>query len=105
MKLTENKTARGFKYCEFIDCYDNKCSLQESSLATNCAIWLGVDDPEPRIMCSDARKLGMETESDIGWMAYPLPKEVLISTRMHLTRDQVKTLLPILQKFVETGEI
>lgn len=28
-----------------------------------------------------------------------------IFSRMHLTREQVKDLLPILQRFVETGEI
>ncbi|EES51170.1 hypothetical protein NE172_01985 [Clostridium botulinum] len=45
-----------------------------------------------------------ETEGT-GWVAYPIPEDVLLSTRMHLTRGQVKELIPILQKFVDTGEI
>ena len=44
-------------------------------------------------------------ENDNGWVKFEIPKEVLLSTRMHLTRKQVKELLPLLQKFVETGEL
>lgn len=40
-----------------------------------------------------------------GWLPYPIPKDVHISTRMHLTRDQVASLLPALHRFVETGEL
>mgnify|MGYP006958843775 CR=1 FL=1 len=36
---------------------------------------------------------------------YEIPKEVLLTTRMHLTQKQVKDLIPILQKFVDTGEL
>ena len=35
-------TARGFRIVEFTDLYNKPCSLQESSLATDEAIWLGV---------------------------------------------------------------
>jgi hypothetical protein len=35
---------RGFKYADFKDLYGNDCSIQESSLATEDAIWLGLDD-------------------------------------------------------------
>ena len=35
------KTERGFSIVEFIDLYGKQCSLQESSLATDDAIWLG----------------------------------------------------------------
>ena len=34
-----------------------------------------------------------------------VPDEVLMTTRMHLNRKQVAKLLPVLQKFVDTGEI
>ena len=36
------KTARGFERINFIDLHGSKCSLQQSSLATDEAIWLGV---------------------------------------------------------------
>jgi hypothetical protein len=64
------KTEHGFDIIEFLDRYNNRCSLQKSSLATEDCIWLGVNE-----------------------------------SRMHLTQDQVKALLPYLQRFVDTGEI
>ena len=65
----------------------------------------GIDDSEPNIMTSDAIKFGLDTNGANGWMNYEIPKEVLLSTRMHLTQDMVIELLPILQKFAETGEL
>ena len=88
-----NKPERGFAVAEFIDRYGAVCSIQKSSLATEDAIWFGVDDANPRIMTSG------------GWAKFEIPKEVLLSTRMHLTQDMVNNLIPILQKFVETGEL
>lgn len=72
-----NKTERGFMRGEFIDLYGSQCSIQESSLATEMALWLGVD----------TNFKGEE------------------QTRMHLSIEQVKELIPILQEFIETGEI
>jgi hypothetical protein len=87
------KTDRGFAIIEFKDRYDNPCSLQKSSLATDEAIWLGVDDIKPQIL------------EEGQWVRFPLPANVVFHNRMHLTRDQVSELIPHLQKFVETGEI
>ncbi|WYV99119.1 hypothetical protein Amme3_00123 [Pseudomonas phage vB_PpuM-Amme-3] len=98
-------TERGFSVIEFKDCYGEKCSIQKSSLASEDAIWFGVDDANPQIMASQALAHGVDTDKTVGWVEYPLPKEVLLSTRMHLTREQVAELLPILQHFVNTGEI
>lgn len=107
--MKKKTTQRGFELYEFKDQYGEKCSLQKSSLATADAIWLGIDDANPQIMSSDAIRMGLRdrtyTEADNGWTPFEIPKEVLLSTRMHLTRSQVKKLLPILQKFVDTGEI
>lgn len=98
-------THRGFAVANFIDRYGAKCSIQKSSLATEDAIWLGVDDADPKIMASQAHAHGVNTSETTGWVAYPIPKEVLLTTRMHLTRDQVAELLPVLQRFVSTGEL
>lgn len=95
MKIKKSKTERGFGLYEFTDLYGSKCSIQDSSLATESAIWFGVDDPHPVIMSS---KIGE------GWIDYPIPPEVLLHTRMHLSQKQVQKLLPILQHFAETGE-
>lgn len=68
--MKPEKTIRGFDLIRFTDRYNNKCSLQKSSLATEDAIWLGIEQQ-----------------------------------RMHLTQDIVKSLLPFLQKFSDTGEL
>lgn len=93
------KTERGFSIANFIDRYGEKCSLQKSSLATEDCIWFGLDDATPQIMASKI------IDGGTGWAKYPLPDDVHIGTRMHLTQDMVKMLLPYLQKFAETGEL
>jgi hypothetical protein len=108
-KIKFSKTQRGFRTGTFTDRYGEQCSIQKSSLATEDAIWLGIDDANPQIMCSKAIEMGLRertnTEADNGWTKFFVPKDVLMSTRMHLTKKEVKMLIPILQKFVETGEI
>lgn len=98
-------TARGFALAEFTDCYGAKCSIQKSSLATEDAIWFGCDDANPQIMARQAAAHGVVTDETCGWVPYPVPDCVSLNTRMHLTRDQVSELLPILQHFAETGEL
>ena len=93
------KTQRGFGYYSFTDTYGAVCSLQKSSSAMEEKIWLGVDDADPKIMASKT------PEGGTGWVSYHIPEDVLLTTRMHLNRKQVKKLLPILRLFVKTGEI
>jgi len=103
--MKQTITDRGFEYIDFEDSYNNNCSIQKSSLADEDTIWFGINNIEPKIMAQDAKKVGIKTEQEVGWIEYPIPKEVFINTRMHLNQEQVKELIPILQKFVETGEI
>lgn len=79
--MKSKKTIRGFALIEFDDLYEQKCSLQKSSIATTDAIWLGVSNT--------GEKLGNKD----------------VNNRMHLNRKQVKELLPHLIKFIETGEL
>lgn len=88
------QTERGFDIIEFTDEYGEKCSLQKSSLATEDCIWFGLDEIQPRILIPN-----------VGWVNYPIHPDVHISSRMHLTQEQVKELLPYLIRFSETGEI
>lgn len=88
-------TNRGFALISFKDRNDIECSLQKSSVATEDCIWLGCDDPNAQIFPGN----------NTGWHPYPLPENVSCSTRMHLSQDQVRMLLPYLQKFVKTGEL
>lgn len=78
--------ARGFVVIEFQDRYGVECSLQQSSLATEDAIWFGPSDPNPKILHGDAKRLGIATDADCGWVPYPLPGEVQCTTRMHPAR-------------------
>lgn len=100
-----DETERGFAIGKFTDRYGTKCSIQKSSLATEDCIWLGINDADPKIMASQAEKFGVETDETTGWVKYPVPDEVLLSTRMHLSQEDVKKLLPLLQKFAETGSL
>ena len=88
------KTIRGFALLEFVDRYDRKCSLQKSSLATEDAIWFGCDDADPKVLVPGK-----------GWTPIDMPPDYSANTRMHLTQEQVRTLLPYLQRFAETGEL
>ena len=97
--MKKEKTNRGFEYVEFKDIYDQKCSIQKSSLASEDAIWFGVDDANPKILASSIK------EGGTGWVKYDIPEQVLLSTRMHLTRKQVKQLLPYLKRFARTGKL
>ena len=94
-------TERGFAIHYFTDRYGVECSLQKSSLATEDCIWIG------------ANKIGLKRfEPGKGWEDVPLRDDGFpggvthqANTRMHLTRLQVEKLLPLLDKFVTTGEL
>ena len=102
-------TIRGFELVKFKDYYDHECSLQQSSLALfeqpgTSAIWLGIDDANPQIMKSDALRFGIKVEGEVsGWMPFTIPEEVQLSTRMHLSLEQVRALIPLLQAWVDNG--
>jgi hypothetical protein len=105
LEMSHGKTLRGFSLIEFRDLYHAACSIQKSSLATEDAIWFGIDEANPKILASKTGQINPETGEVSGWVKYPIPDDVLITTRMHLTREQVAAILPILQVFVETGEL
>lgn len=96
--LKFDKTARGFGRIEFTDHpvttftdrYGEKCSLQESSLATEAAIWFGTE--------------GTIVQGP-PWEDVEVPDNWLVTSRMHLTQAMVAHLIPLLQHFVDTGEL
>lgn len=103
MTLKRENTARGFGLLKSIDLYGAAYNVQESSLASERAIWLGIDDPNPLVMAVDARQLGVETDQTAGWVAYPLPGQVQLTTRMHLNQQMAAELIGVLQHFVDAG--
>lgn len=72
----------------FCDDNGDLCDIQRSSSAMEDKIWLGTHSPEPKIL-----------KSGTGWIDYPLPDDVLINHRMHLTREQSVSLALKLLKF------
>lgn len=103
----QKKSMRGFPFVEFNDYYDTPCSLQASSLAIyqqpgTSAVWLGVDDPQPKVLASEAAKHGIETAETTGWVPFPIPADVSLVTRMHLDRKQVKSLIGHLQAWLDS---
>lgn len=93
--LDAQPTPRGFSRIEFKDRYDIDCSIQISSAATYDAIWFGVND--------DAAHPIVQVNGE--WVKVELPEDAIIRSRMHLTRQQVASLLPTLLKFVVEGKI
>ena len=114
----DGTTGCGFRYVEFRDEYNEECLIQESSLAVienedgtvnNPLgwIWLGIVNANPKILKSKARDLGMELPPGeiSGWMPYPLPDHVLLTTQMHLNETQVRGLIARLTLWLETGSL
>lgn len=94
MNLERNQ--RGFEKGKFKDSYNNECSIQKSSAAMDDFIWLGIDKPKLTVF---------ENENMGKYIETVLPKTWMVDSRMHLSREQVAELLPILKKFVDTGEL
>jgi hypothetical protein len=94
MELKQIKTDRGFDVIEFRDRGNRECTIQGSSLATDNAIWFGINDADPRIMVKGK-----------GFEPVDFPEGTIFNTRMDLSQDQVIALLPILQHFAETGKV
>lgn len=101
------KTERNFETIPFEDADNAACVLQASSLAHYTkpgisAVWLGLEYPYPRIEASVARILGLSVPKEAtGWVTYPIPDEVLLSTRLHLIREQVEWLIQRLTPWTE----
>lgn len=100
------RTSRGFEVVNFKDHYGTKCSLQASSLAIyekpgTSAVWLGVDDAAPKCLHEDAAKLGIKTDATCGWVDVPMSDKIHLTTRMHLNREQVEALIPMLQSWLK----
>jgi hypothetical protein len=90
MKVT--KTSRGFELIHFKDRNGIECSLQESSLATERALWLGCQNANPRVLVPGQ-----------SWQPIPMPAEYIADTRMHLNEKQVKALVAHLNRWLKAG--
>jgi hypothetical protein len=78
----KRNTSRGFGRIEFSDIYGAECSIQESSLATKNALWLGCD--HETIHETTGEKCG---------------------ARMHVDLALAKRIVATLQKWIDTGRL
>lgn len=110
---TVTTNARGFATVEFTDSYGEQASITCSSQVGDyedsyerpgtSALWLGLGKVEPKIMATDARAHGVDTQETTGWVPYPIPEAVLMNTKMHLNREQVRGLISRLEHWLEHG--
>lgn len=109
-------TSRGFQIGKFEDGNGIPCSLQESSaIRDEGLIWLGTHVDDVHVFLPGrggwrtlslvqvvASHLGLDEASFGGG---PGKNSVLVNDRMHLTQTHVRSLLPALIHFAETGEL
>jgi hypothetical protein len=74
-KIYLHRNNRGFLIGQFHDLNEEPCSIQESSYASQPAVWLGRDTSDPNVY------------------------------RMHLTQEMAQALIDHLQVFVATGKL
>lgn len=66
-------------------------------------LWLNNMDSKPMIMADDAKRLGIRTSQEEGWIPFPLPDEVELFSAIHLTKDNIKELISRLSEWLEIG--
>lgn len=94
MSIKFDTTSRGFSYGVFTDLYGSEISIQDSSLATEPAIWLGPEDAEPQRLIPGR-----------GWTPVEFPPDTLFTTRMHINKEQALELIDVLKRFVDTDSV
>ena len=111
-KIAFDYTPRAFVRGSFRDRNGEECSIQESSLATEPCIWLGMDRANICVMSSESHnlpppKLVLEEGSteNSGWKKYVLPDKVHDFCRMELTQEMALELSGLLLYFAERGTL
>lgn len=111
MSFAESRTTRGFGIVKFTDACGVECSVQESS-AVDPHLWIGPNKANPMVMAL-APPLAMPlvppshvyTDETTGWVPYPVPDGVLMTTRAHMNREQVQQLVEVLQRWLDTSSV
>lgn len=112
--LEHGRTSRGFTHMGFEDLYGEGCSLQMSSLATQAAVWLGIDNQKVLVFAPAGTDVSVQLnykDGNSGWADAEIGvtgnehASVLQSGRMHLSQDLIKLLLPSLQHFAAHGKL
>jgi len=100
------KTSRGFGLGEFADSKGVDCSIQESSLATEAAIWFGVQSANPQRIEGELLVSVTPPVDSIPIAGVPgMNHDILYHTRMHLTIDHVEDLIKNFDEFLTTKTV
>lgn len=101
--ISLKKNQRGFVFGKFADAKGTLCSIQESSLATEYAIWFGVTDVNPQIL-KDGKLVPVPPPVEpIPIVGFPgLTHDIAFNDRMHLTIEDVQVLVEEFQKYLTT---
>ena len=97
-------TDRGFAYYEFTEVNGEVCNIQKSSSAMQDCIWLGNKNIGLKGFIPHGNPSWRDVTEDQIKEKFGF-QYIIANNRMHLSREQVAALIPILQKFVDTGEI
>ena len=82
LKFTGGVTPRGFETIHFDDLYGQKCRIQKSSLATEEAWWIGIENSGPNIKGPK----GDYNEE--------------VNNLMHLSKKQIRNLIDKLEEII-----
>lgn len=106
MTVELSRTSRGFGKGKFTDAVGVACSIQDSSLATEAAIWFGVEEANPQRWEGDKLAPVEPPVKPIPISRYPgATHDILYNTRMHLTIRHVKTLIRNFEKFLVSKDV
>jgi hypothetical protein len=99
--MERKETNRGFYYYEFEAKDGTKCSIQESSNAMEKCIWLGADEIGLK------KFIPYQGWEDVELLEQDHPYGIthVANNRVQLNQETVAKLIPLLQKFVDTGEL
>ena len=103
-KMKPQHTGRGFAYYEFTEVNGEVCNIQKSSSAMQDCIWLGNKNIGLKGFIPHGNPSWRDVTEDQIKEKFGF-QYIIANNRMHLSREQVAALIPILQKFVDTGEI
>ena len=96
MILRETIDNRGLKVIEFRDICDIEFSIKK---CPNELLQININDSEPSILKYDPDDNREE------WIDYSIPEDTYVNIKIHLSKEQVKEIIPILCNYAYTGEL
>jgi hypothetical protein len=97
MEFNFDVTAKGSPIVEFKDHYDIECTIQQCTIGSRDAIWVGVSERKSQIPRYYEGKIRIPFDTEID--------QASDAKRMYLTKKEVKQLLPVLKHFAKYGNL